>query len=511
MTKPKILIVEDEAIIAMEVESQLQSLGYEVTSIVDTGEKAIEKADIDKPDLMLMDIRIKGEMDGIDTAEIIRTEFGIPVIFSTAYLDHERIQRAKITMPFGYVLKPIQERDLRVTLEMGLYVAKMDAERKKNEQLNRMLMDSLPHPAMLIKKNRTILASNKFAQELGVIVGTKCWKTFGRALYIQESNKQLLNEGMEPINPQCHFCLANESIEEKCLMNDPEVVTSGVFDTYWIHVEDDIFLHYAVDISEQKQAEVALKDSEKQRRAWLENSPDCTKILDLDFNLQYMSSAGVRSLKVDDVTPFYGKPYPFNFYPDSFKVPMHKNLVKAKETGEIIMQEAPVVDVDGNEIWFHSTIVPINDDEGKLDYLMVVSIDTTERKQAEETLKESEEWFSTTLRSIGDAVITTDTNGNVTLLNPVAELLTGWKQEEATGKPLREIFNIINESTREPVENPVEKVLKTGNIIGLANHTVLIAKDGREIPIDDSGSPIKKDNGEIFGVVLVFRDISRDK
>jgi len=132
MKKAKILIVEDEAIIAMEIESQLQGLGYEVTSIVDTGEKAIEKAEADKPDLMLMDIRIKGEMDGIDAAEIIRNRFGIPVIFSTAYLDESRIERAKITMPFGYVLKPIQERDLKVTLEMALYVAKVDKERRSS-------------------------------------------------------------------------------------------------------------------------------------------------------------------------------------------------------------------------------------------------------------------------------------------------------------------------------------------------------------------------------------------
>ncbi len=134
MKKARILIVEDEAIIAMEIENQLQSLGYIVTSIVDTGEKAIKKAEEDKPDIILMDIRIKGEMDGIEAAEEIRNRFGIPVIFSTAYLDEERIERAKITMPFGYVLKPVQERDLKVTIEMALYVSKVDAERRKTEE-----------------------------------------------------------------------------------------------------------------------------------------------------------------------------------------------------------------------------------------------------------------------------------------------------------------------------------------------------------------------------------------
>ncbi len=119
MSIVRIQIVEDEAIIALEIENQLQLLGYDVTSTVDTGEKAIDKAEEDKPDLILMDIRLKGKMDGIEAADEIRNRFGIPVIFSTAYLEGKRIERAKITMPFGYVLKPIQERDLKVTIEMG--------------------------------------------------------------------------------------------------------------------------------------------------------------------------------------------------------------------------------------------------------------------------------------------------------------------------------------------------------------------------------------------------------
>ncbi len=135
MIKARLMIVEDEAIIAMEMESQLLSLGYEVTSIVDTGEKAIRKAEEDKPDIIMMDIRINGEMDGIETADVIRNGSGIPVVFSTAYLDQERIERAKITMPFGYVLKPIQEQDLKVTIEMALYTAMVDRDRRKTEKL----------------------------------------------------------------------------------------------------------------------------------------------------------------------------------------------------------------------------------------------------------------------------------------------------------------------------------------------------------------------------------------
>jgi len=122
--------------------------------------------------------------------------------------------------------------------------------------------------------------------------------------------------------------------------------------------------------------------------------------------------------------------------------------------------------------------------------------------------KESRDWLQTTITSIGDAVITTDASGKVTLLNRVAQTLTGWNQEDAAGKPLEQIFTIRNAGTGLEVENPVNKVLREGQIVGLANHTRLIAKDGRSIPIDDSAAPIRDAHGRIAGVVLVFRDIT---
>jgi len=126
-------------------------------------------------------------------------------------------------------------------------------------------------------------------------------------------------------------------------------------------------------------------------------------------------------------------------------------------------------------------------------------------------LRESEEWLSTTLKSIGDAIIATNTKGNISFLNPVAESLTGWKQEDAIEKPIEKIFNIINEETRKTVENPVSRVIREGVVVGLANHTILITKDGKEIPIADSGAPIKDKEGKILGVVLIFRDITERK
>ncbi|MFZ5892729.1 MAG: PAS domain S-box protein [Myxococcota bacterium] len=119
--------------------------------------------------------------------------------------------------------------------------------------------------------------------------------------------------------------------------------------------------------------------------------------------------------------------------------------------------------------------------------------------------------LATTLRSIGDALISTDAAGDITLMNGVAEALTGFSEAEARGRPLLDVFRVVNEHTREPIPNPVELVLKTGSVVGLANHSVLLTRDGREIPIDDSGAPIRGDNSHIEGVVLVFRDVTQRK
>ncbi len=252
MSNEKVLIVEDEGITALDIQQRLISLGYTVPDIASSGSEAVEMAGETSPDLVLMDIMLPGEVDGITAAEKIHASFDIPIIYLTAYADEATLQRAKVTEPYGYLVKPFKERELYIAIDMALYKHRM-----------------------------------------------------------------------------------------------------------------------------------------------------------------------------------------------------------------------------------------------------------------EKKLKESEKWFATTLRSIGDAVITTDKDGLITFVNPVAEELIGWKLEEVLNKKLSSIFNIINRDTRLPVENPVTRVLLEGFTVGLANHTILIARDGTEIPIDDSAAPIVDDTGDIIGVILVFRDITQ--
>ena len=190
------------------------------------------------------------------------------------------------------------------------------------------------------------------------------------------------------------------------------------------------FVAIILDITERKQVEKRLKDSEKKNRALLEYSPICTKIVDLDFNLKYMSAAGIKALKIDDVTKLYGKPYPFDFFPESFKNSMTKNLEKVKETGEIITEEAPLADIDGNELWFRATLVPVKDDEGRIDYIIIVSINTTERKKSEAMLQK----LFHAVEQGPSVVVVTDNKGNIEYVNSKFSQLTGYTLEEAMGK-----------------------------------------------------------------------------
>ncbi len=251
MSKTTVLIVEDEAIVAADLAGRLQRLGYEVAGVAAKGEEAVELACRFRPCLVLMDIRLEGPMDGIEAAEAIRREHDAPVIYLTAHSDAATLARAKLTGPFGYILKPFEERDLATQIELALY-----------------------------------------------------------------------------------------------------------------------------------------------------------------------------------------------------------------------------------------------------------------KHQADRELREQREWLRVTLTSIGDAVLATDGAGRITFLNPVAESITGWKAADAAGRPVRDVFRIVNESDGQTLEDPVARVLAEGRTVALENHTALVAKDGRIVPIDDSAAPILDAAGKVIGAVLVFHDVT---
>ena len=143
MPDTSIILVEDEIIVAADVKNRLENMGYSVLGIFDNGEEAIQKAGELKPNLVLMDIVLKGEMDGIDAAQNIRELYDIPIIYLTAYSDEKTLERAKVTEPFGYVLKPFEDREIQSAIEMAIYKHQMEKKLKESEEKYRKLVEKV--------------------------------------------------------------------------------------------------------------------------------------------------------------------------------------------------------------------------------------------------------------------------------------------------------------------------------------------------------------------------------
>lgn len=198
-----------------------------------------------------------------------------------------------------------------------------------------------------------------------------------------------------------------------------------------------------------------------------------------------------------------------SFYSDDSKRKITQAVQNAIENKKTYDLELELISAKGIHKWVRTIGKPIVEN-GKVIKVRGSFQDITEFKKQQQLLTEKEENLRITLDSIGDAVIATDTNGFLTRMNPVAETLTGWNFQDTASKKIEEIFHIVNAHTGEKVENPVHKILLNGRIVGLANHTKLISKNGEEYQIADSGAPIKNNLGKIIGVVLVFRDVTEE-
>ncbi len=270
---------------------------------------------------------------------------------------------------------------------------------------------------------------------------------------------------------------------------------------------------FIADITKQKQAEEARRKSESFTRTVMDHLPIGIAVnsVDPDVEFSYMNENFPKIYR----TTRKALSKPGAFWDVIYEDPVFREKIKNKVVEDVnsgdprrmTWEDVPFTRDGEGPFYICALNIPLEDKQAMISTVW----DVTERKRTEEALRESKENLRATLQSIGDAVISTDMDGLVSAMNPVAESLTGWTREKAIGKPLKKVFRIINEETGNTIESPVDSVLKTGNIIGLANHTLLIARDGREIPIADSGAPIRNDAGEITGVVLVFRDQTEER
>jgi len=549
--KIRILVVEDELIIAKGIEKRLKALGYAVTDTAASGEEAVEKALEALPDLILMDINLPGTMDGVTAAEKIRAVADIPVIFLTAYTDSDTLARAKISEPFGYIIKPFQDITLKSTIEMGLYKHCMESRLRRSEKIL-AIKNQIANVFLTIPDEEMygeVLEIVKPALEssfgiFGIISDTgdliipsmsrEVWEecrvhnksiTFprerwgglwGRALV--EKKTLFSNEGFSV--PEGH--LAVESfLAVPILYRGAVIGLLSVANKERGYTEKDRELLEAIvdriapilqarllgerQEQERRRTEEALQKSERLLRSVFDAIPDLFSIIDKDHRVVLSNWHGGFDYVPDSIRA--ANPYCYEAYygRDAVCEPCH--AIEVFATGKPVFREKFNPRVGYVEIRSY----PIFDEVGNVALVAEHVHDITARKMTQEALAGEKERLAVTLRSIGDGVVTTDTAENIVLLNKVAEELTGWSQAEAAGKNIDGVFTIINEKTRQPIENPVRRVLTTGCIGELDNHTVLVSREGKERIIADSAAPIRDQESRIVGAVLVFRDITEKR
>ncbi len=509
MTSAKILIVEDESIIAYDLKESLLHLGYQITGMVGSGEEALSSVEKEPPDLVLMDIKLKGQMNGIEAADKTHTLYHIPVVYLTANADKATVERARKTEAYGFIYKPIQSDLLQAVIELALYKHKSEMKLIAHEAWLNATLQSIGDAVIATNSQGLIEFMNPVAETL---TGWQEKEAKGQDLC--DVFTIFNSKTREPIENPVDLVLKNG---ETIGLGNHTILKSKSGKIYQISdsaspikdAHDNISGVVLVfrDVTENYQIQEALANSETFLADVFESIQDGISVLDKDLNIVRVNHV-MKKWYADAALLENQKCY--QCYQDREKPCDPCPSLRCMKTGKTESEIVPGPS-DSRIEWIELFSYPVkNRETGEITGAIEFVRNITDQTNARNALIENEENLRITLNSIGDAVISTDLKGKITRMNPVAENLTGWSLEEARGKAISTVFKIVNSKTRKSAKNPVNAVLKTGKTIGLANHTLLISKQGEEYQIADSGAPIINTEKEVTGVVLVFRDVTSE-
>ncbi|MDY6990257.1 MAG: PAS domain S-box protein [Thermodesulfobacteriota bacterium] len=374
---------------------------------------------------------------------------------------------------------------------------------KGADQTYRTLIEDMNEGAVTTTADGTILYANKAFSEMiqrapEGIVGTSIERYIAPAG--KDTFEAIFQQGFE------------QRGEGEIALNSAEGRDVPVYvSTNTVSLQGEKVLCIAVtDLREQKR-QAAILQSERLSRAILQTAGEAILVCDNDGRIIRANSAAQEFAEA----PLLLKPFDDVFHLQMAPKDHHKpaspfSVVQVLQGDPLYGEEIMLRQENKDERFFLLSATHLQSEESTVGCVLVLT-DKTRSKQLEMALEAERRRLAVTLSSIGDAVIAADLKARIVLMNRVAESLTGWSEEEAIGHSLHEVFHAVNEKTREPCEDPVQNVLETGKTIGLARDTLLVSRDGTERSIADSGAPIFDKDGNTFGVVLVFRDVTESK
>ena len=437
--KKRILVVEDEKITAMDIRERLKGLGYDAPLDVSTGEEAIQLSEELRPDLVLMDIVLRGKLDGVETADIIRERYRIPVVFLTAFSDDRTLQRAKVTEPFGYILKPFEERELHTTIEMALYKHSMDRQlRQSQENFSRIFMVNPDCVTIMRVSDTAFVETNK---AFTALTGYSREETLGQPdskvnLWVNDGDRDRWFEELQKHSEVTNF---ETQFASKKGMRFTALLSSAFIQFNKEHC----ILNIWRDISDRKQAENALRESESTLRTFINALSEPMFLVDANRRLLLANNA--LSTRLGSQSEALIGTRVFDLLPPGIREQRIEHLDAVLSRGE------PVVFEDARAgRSYVNYLHPVLDQTGKVSKVAVFALDITQRLMAEKALRVSEESFAKVFQMHPDALnINRVSDGSYVDINGGFITLTGYSREEALGKNGFELNLWEDHSARE--------------------------------------------------------------
>lgn len=500
--KAKILIVENERIIAMEMRHKLESMGYDVSAIVSSGEEAVRKAEELHPDLVLMDIILQGEMDGVEAAGQIKNRFDIPVVYVTANVSDARLEDITRSEPFGCLFKPFGDMELHAAVKMALYKYEMEKKLKESELMLRLITENMNDLVFMIDLNGNVQYT---APSIKGILGYEIEERIGRPSFEIVHPEDI--ENVMAIFANAIATSTPGKAEYRVKHADGhylwvEAIGNFVFDDDGQAVGGILNIR---DITDRKQAEEKMRKSEEKYRLIAENMYDMIRLVNTQGTNLY-SSPSHKAVLGYSPEERVGKSSFEVVHPDDMEK-VQQVFAEALTNSKPSRAEYRTRHADGHYIWLETIGNFIYDDNGQITGGVLSSRDITERKQAEEALRKSEERYRTIIEGMEDGYYEVDLSGRFTFFNEAMRGLADVPAEELMG------MNDLEYSSPETAKkfyNKFNKVYRTGKPADVEDYEV-IRTDGSKRTLEFNVSLIRDDKEEPVGFRGIVRDATKRK